>query len=114
MVLNPESLGKVNIQLLSTKEGLSAQFTVTTQEAKDLLLKGLDDLKDTLKSCGVATDNILVKLTDSQKSEYEQDWTEQEGSNGGNKEQKRQHKEKELQSFEKLIAQAAEEENGNV
>ena len=81
---------------------------------EDLLLKGLDDLKDTLKSCGVATDNILVKLTDSQKSEYEQDWTEQEGSNGGNKEQKRQHKEKELQSFEKLIAQAAEEENGNV
>ena len=42
IVLNPESLGKVNIQLLNTKEGLTAQFTVTTQEARDLLTKGLD------------------------------------------------------------------------
>lgn len=115
IVLNPESLGKVNIQLLSSKEGLTAQFTVTTQEAKDLLTKGLDGLKESLGAHGVAVDNVSVKVADSQKAEYRQDWTEQEGSRGGNKGQgqpNREEKEKGL--FEKMMAQATEDENGNV
>ena len=115
IVLNPESLGKVNIQLLSTKEGLMAQLTVTTQEAKDILMKGLDGLKDTLLAQGVNVDNVSVKVADTQKSEYEQDWTEQEGSSGGNKGQKnpdREEKEKGL--FEQMMAQTLENENGNV
>lgn len=61
MVLNPESLGKVSIQLINTKEGLSAQFTVATQEARNLIMKGLDGLKDTLMSHGVSVDNVSVK-----------------------------------------------------
>lgn len=115
IVLNPESLGKVNIQLLSTKEGLTAQFTVTTQEARDLLSKGLDGLKESLGAHGVAVDNVSVKVADSQKSEYGQDWTEQDGSRGGNKRQgqpNREEKEKGL--FEKMMAQTQENENGNV
>lgn len=115
IVLNPESLGKVNIQLMSTKEGLTAQFTVTTQEARDVLMKGLDGLKETLASHGVGVDNVAVKVADSQKSEYSQDWTEQEGSRGGNKGQgqpNREEKEKGL--FEKMMAQTTEDENGNV
>ena len=87
MVLNPESLGKVSIQLINTKEGLSAQFTVATQEARNLIMKGLDGLKDTLMSHGVSVDNVSVKINDAQESEYNADWTEQEGSRGGNKEQ---------------------------
>ncbi len=115
IVLNPESLGKVNIQLLSTKEGLAAQFTVTTQEARDLLMKGLDGLKESLASHGVGVDNVSVKVADSQKSEYKQDWTEQEGSRGGNKEQEQPNREeKEKGLFEKMMAQSANEENGNV
>ena len=115
IVLNPESLGKVNIQLLNAKDGLTAQFTVTTQEAKDLLMKGLDGLKDSLISQGVAVDNVSVKVADAQKSQYNQDWTEQEGSKGGNKEQERSNKEeKEKGLFEKMMAQVTDEENGNV
>ena len=115
IVLNPESLGKVNIQLLSAKDGLTAQFTVTTQEAKDLLMKGLDGLKDSLLSHGVAVDNVSVKISDAQKSEYNQDWTEQEGSRGGNKNQgKSDREEKEKGLFEKMMAKATDDENGNV
>ena len=115
IVLNPESLGKVNVQILTAKDGLTAQFTVTTQEAKDLLMKGLDGLKDSLISQGVAVDNVSVKIADTQKSQYNQDWTEQEGSRGGNKEQEHSNKdEKEKGLFEKMMAQATEEENGNV
>lgn len=115
IVLNPESLGKVNIQLLSTKEGLMAQLTVTTQEAKDILMKGLDGLKDSLLAQGVGVDNVSVKVADAQKSEYNQDWTEQEGSRGGNKGQKNpDREEKEKGAFEKMMAQTLEKENGNV
>lgn len=115
ILLNPESLGKVNIQLLSTKEGLTAQFTVTTQEAKDMLTKGLDGLKESLGAHGVAVDNVSVKVADSQKSEYNQDWTEQDGSRGGNKRQGQPNRdEKEKGLFEKMMAQTTDNENGNV
>lgn len=115
IILNPESLGKVDIQLLTTKEGLSAQFTVATQEARDLLMKGLDGLKETLTSHGVGVDNVSVKVAEGQKSEYKQDWTEQEGSKGGNKRQDQPNREeKEKGLFEKMMAQSQDEENGNV
>ena len=115
IVLNPESLGKVDINLLNTKEGLIAQFTVTSQEAKDLLMKGLDGLKDTLVSHGVAVDNVSVKVSDSQKSEYNEDWTEQENSENNRREQEDSNKrEKEKGLFEKMFSQVTENENGNV
>lgn len=104
IVLNPESLGKVTIQLIKSPEGLSAQFTTATQEARNLLMKGLDGLKETLTAHGVGVDNISVKVNDTQKSEYNADWTEQEGSRGGNKEQSRQNREeKEKGLFEKTM-----------
>lgn len=114
IVLNPESLGKVNIQLLSTKEGLTAQFVVTTQEAKELLTKGVDGLKESLLSHGVGVDNISVKVSENQKSEYQQDWTEQENSEKRGREQEQRKEEKEKGAFEKMMAKYEENKNGNV
>ena len=113
MVLNPESLGKVSIQLINTKEGLSAQFTVATQEARNLIKKGLDGLKDTLMSHGVSVDNVSVKINDAQESEYNADWTEQEGSRGGNKEQGSQKEQRGKEQFEQMMS-FIENENGKV
>lgn len=104
IVLNPETLGKVTIQLVKSPEGLSAQFTTATQEARNLLMKGLDGLKETLTAHGVGVDNVSVKVNDTQKSEYNADWTEQEGSRGGNKEQNPKNKrEKEEGLFERMM-----------
>lgn len=104
IVLNPESLGKITIQLVKSPEGLSAQFTTATQEVRNILMKGLDGLKETLTAHGVGVDNVSVKVNDTQKSEYNADWTEQEGSRGGNKEQNRQNREeKEKGLFEKTM-----------
>ena len=111
IVLNPESLGKVSVQIINTKEGLSAQFTVATQEARNLIMKGLDGLKDSLISQGVSIDNVTVKLNDSQESEYNADWTEQEGSRGGNKEQNQHKKQDEQRHFEQMMS-FIENENG--
>lgn len=114
IVLNPEALGKVTIQLIKTGEGLSAQFTVASQEVRDLLMKGLDGLKETLVSHGVGVDNVSVKLQEAQKSEYSADWTEQEGSRGGNKEQgQSKQNEKDKEVFEQMMAQF-NKENGKV
>ena len=113
IVLNPESLGKVSVQLINTKEGLSAQFTVATQEAKNLIMKGLDGLKDTLVSHGVSVDNVTVKLNDTQESEYNTDWTEQEGSRGGNKEQNPQREQRDKEQFDRMMS-FIENENGKI
>ena len=110
IVLNPESLGKVSLQLINTKEGLSAQFTVATQDAKNLLMKGLDGLKDTLVSHGVSVDTVTVKMNDTQKSEYNPDWTEQEGSRGGNKEQEQRKEHHDEKQFEQMISFAQNDE----
>lgn len=106
IVLNPESLGKVTVQLVKSAEGMSAQFTVSTAEAKEVLMKDLNNLKDTLTAQGVNVENVSVKLNDTQKSSYNQDWTEQEGARGGNKEQKEQQKQKDKNLFEQMIAES--------
>lgn len=111
IVLNPESLGKVSVQLINTNEGLSAQFTVASQDARNLIMKGLDGLKDALAANGVSVDNVSVKLNDTQESEHNADWTEQEGSRGGNKEQGSQRGQKEEQEFEEKMSFAQNEEN---
>ena len=114
IVLNPEALGKISVQLVKTGEGLSAQFTVASQEVRDILMKGLDGLKDSLASQGIGVDNVSVKLTDVQEAEYNADWTEKEESNGGNRERNKQNKENDKKElFEKMMAQDTEE-NGNV
>lgn len=113
MILNPESLGKVEIQLINTKEGLSAQFTVATQDARNILLKGLDGLKETLATHGVSVDNVSVKLNESQESEYNSDWTEQENSDGGHREQNSGQEKRDKDEFEQTMSNL-KEENGKV
>ncbi len=114
IVLNPESLGKVNLQIINSKDGLSAQFTVTTNEARDLLMKGIDGLRENLLTQGVSVDNISVKVSETEEP-YNPDWTEQQDSEGGNKEQARQNKEeKEKGLFEKTMAENLKKKNGNV
>lgn len=115
IVLNPESLGKINIQLMNTKDGLTAQFTVTTPEAKDMLMKGVDGLRESLTAHGVSVDNVSIKLNDSQKGDNNQNLTYQDGSRGGNKGQSQSNKEeKEKGLFAKMMAETNNEENGNV
>ena len=114
IVLNPESLGKVSVQLINTKEGLSAQFTVASQEARNLIMKGLDGLKDTLMAHGVSVDNVTVKMNETQESGYQADWTEQEGSRGGNKEQNSNREQKEQQKFDEMMSLLDSDENGKV
>ena len=102
MVLNPGNLGRVNIQIMSGKEGLTAQFTVTTQDARDLLIKGLEGLKESLLAQGINIDDVSIKLEESE-NEYQPDWTEQGGYRGGNKHQEARKNKDNEKTFEELI-----------
>ena len=112
IVLNPEALGKVALQLINSKEGLVAQFTVTNQDVKNILMKGLAGLRESLISQGVSVDNVTVKLADAGDSEYSGDWTDAEGSRGGFKEQNPKHQKDDKKQFEKMMFEI--ENNGNV
>ena len=111
MILNPGSLGKVNLQLVNSKEGLMAQFTVTTQDAKEMLMKGLEGLKESLLAQGVNVDSVSVKLEETD-GEYNLDYTEQEGSRGGNKHQGARKQKEGEKSFEQMMFDI--ENEGNV
>lgn len=113
IVLNPESLGRLNIQLLNTKEGLTAQFTVMTQEARDLIMKGLDGLRESLLAQGVSVDNLIVKMNESSNlgnSESQFKWGE--GSRGGNKERESKNQKEEEKPFEQMMYEI--NQNGKV
>ena len=79
MVLNPESLGKVQIQLMNTVDGVKAEMLVSSQAVKDLLDESISNLKETLSAQGVQVNDVSVKVEQSQNSP-DMDYTEQENS----------------------------------
>jgi len=111
MVLNPGSLGKLNLQIINSKDGILAQFTVTTPEARDILMKGLSVLKENLLAQGVSIDNVSVRLENTE-SEYESDYTEQEeNSKGGYKHQEAKKQKENGKNFEEMMFNLENEEN---
>ena len=105
IILNPASLGKVVLQLINSKEGLTAHFTVTNSDTQNALMRGLAGLKESLLAQGISVDNIVVKLSESELSDNEQkqDWTEQEHSAGGNKGQGSRKQKQEKKNFEQMM-----------
>lgn len=85
IILRPENLGKLNLELVTSKEGLTAQITADSAHVKELLDKNLDSLKDTLGSQGVNVNNVSVKVAESPKQDatnyFEQQSQQQQQSN---------------------------------
>lgn len=67
IVLKPENLGKVNLELINTKEGLTAQMTTDNPQVKEILDKSLDSLKNSLNNQGVNVNSVSVKVEEPQK-----------------------------------------------
>ncbi len=105
IILNPAAMGRIHLHLFNSKEGLTAQFTVTTQETRDLLMRGLDGLKESMLTQGINVENISVKYENPEESDYNDDWTEQGQSGYKNKEQQTK-KEKEEKPFEQMMSEA--------
>ena len=114
MVLNPESLGKVSIQLINTKDGLTAELQVASQTVKDILDSNLSNLKDTLSAQGVQVNDMSVKVSQSENN-ADLDYTEQEGNGGNKQEQDKRHQEQEKEKeFEKMFSKFQNDEEQEI
>lgn len=69
IILKPESLGKIHLELVTSKEGLTAQMTTDNVQVKELLDKNLEGLKETLSNQGVNVNNVSVKVSETQKQD---------------------------------------------
>lgn len=114
MVLNPESLGKVSIQLINTKDGLTAELQVASQTVKDILDSNLSNLKDTLSAQGVQVNDMSVKVSQSENN-ADMDYTEQEGNGDNKQEQEKRHQEQEQEKeFEKMFSKFQNDEEQEI
>jgi len=68
IVLNPENLGRITIELQSGKDGLVARFTTENPQVKELLDKNTETLKNSLNAQGVNTNNIAIKVESTAES----------------------------------------------
>ena len=109
MTLNPESLGKVQIEIVNSKTGLMAQMSVTNNAVKDILSKDLDGLRSALNAQGINVDSINVKIDESLNNTGKDDYLEQDkkkdnNEQGFSKNKKDEEEKKEQQKvFENLM-----------
>lgn len=67
IVLKPENLGKINLELTSGKDGITARMTTDSAQVKELLDKNIDGLKNSLGNQGVNVNNVTVKVAEASK-----------------------------------------------
>ena len=109
IVLQPESLGKVSVEIMNTKEGIVAKMTAESQQVKELFDKSLDSLKSSLAAQGVNVNSIKVESTqessnnamDFERNQFEQAFNNQQnGQNHSNKSQQTTQEQNSLYSTE--------------
>lgn len=72
IILQPENLGKITLELVNSKEGLTAKMTTDNEQVKEILSKHLDNLKETMSNQGINVGNLTVKVDETQKQSNEQ------------------------------------------
>ena len=83
LLLNPETLGKVNLTVQAKEGVLSAQFTVQNELVKEAIESQMFTLKDTLEQQGLKVETIEVTV-----AEYEFAQSNQAGSQEPEKQKK--------------------------
>ncbi len=88
IILRPEHLGRVNVNLISNNGVLTAQFTAQNQQAADALNKNIETLKQNLIDQGIKVNDISVKIQETNHSEnYTNNQTFQEDKSSDFREQ---------------------------
>ncbi len=110
--LSPESMGTVEIKLTHTPDGIKAEMSAASDDARDMLNKNLDDLRDTLQKYGVRLDKVGTTNIATQQSTAHQDYTEQGNSQRQQQGQRQQNEKstKEMERFEDMVSSLTEEE----
>jgi len=110
IILKPENLGKISVELVNGKEGLTAKMTTDNAQVKELLDKSLNSLKDNLGNQGVSVNNVSVKLNETQKQDNMFSFNEQTNQQQQQNSQNPKQAEENESSFGKEINSATEAE----
>ena len=103
MVLRPENLGKLQLELINSKEGLVASFTAENSDVKFILEKHLNNLRDTLAEQGVNVNNINVKVAATEKQDNMFQFDEQNPNNGQANQQNPEEKSQKTKNDNELL-----------
>ncbi|MDH5654721.1 MAG: flagellar hook-length control protein FliK [Spirochaetia bacterium] len=71
--LNPESLGKMTMNLRLIENSLEAKILVGSEAAKKMIMDEIEHLKFELRSQGIQVDSFTVKVKESLSSEMDHD-----------------------------------------
>lgn len=90
IVLQPENLGKVSVEIMNSKDGIVAKMTTDNQQVKELFDKNVEALKNNLSSQGVNVNNIKVECTNEssnnamnfERNQFEQSFNNQQNPHG--------------------------------
>lgn len=63
IILKPENLGRIHLEIVNTHEGIIAKLLTENQQVKELLDKNMEALKSQLGAQGVNVNNIKVENT---------------------------------------------------
>ena len=108
MLLNPESLGTVNVHLSSKEGTVTAQFTTQNEQVKAILEDQMIELKETFEAKGVKVDNIEVQVqTNAFAQEYE---NSRERNNQDEERTNRRARRINLNALEEMPEELTEEE----
>jgi len=67
IILKPENLGKISLELINGKDGLTAKMTTENAQVKELLDKNLESLRGSLGTQGVNVNNVSIKVAETQE-----------------------------------------------
>ena len=67
--MNPENLGDMRVKMEMENGIIKANFTVATEEAKELLLLNIEELKNSLSSGGISIGEMKVSVKNENNGE---------------------------------------------
>lgn len=93
IILKPENLGTVNVQIQNSKGVITATLIAQTPEVKETLEKNIEILKNNLNSQGVNVSNLVVKIDEADKSAFNNlNFSQDQFGNNFNQQQQQQYK----------------------
>ncbi|OGI01744.1 MAG: hypothetical protein A2Y25_06675 [Candidatus Melainabacteria bacterium GWF2_37_15] len=86
IALNPENLGRINLNLVSSKGVLTAQVIAENQQVKEMLSKGIETLRQNLAEQGINVGRIVVNVqepsSENNNSNFDQMMNKFDHNNG--------------------------------
>ena len=109
IILKPEHLGRIQLEILNTGDGITARMLTENQQVKELLDKNMETLKSQLGAQGVNVNNIKVENTQQtsqnamnfEREQFSQEFSQNpQGHNPANPDSARAYEENNIEFVE--------------